>query len=56
MSIWDDIMHVMKTKIAVFSKGIYTSGNSHTTRIGSPEHPQENKRYMRIWDDIMHVK
>ena len=41
---------------SVFFKGIYTPRELTHCRTGSPEHPKENNRYMRIWDDIMHVK
>ena len=49
------ILDVKYTKIVYFQRNLY-SRELTRGRAGSPEHPQENNRYMRIWDDIMHVK
>ena len=49
------ILDVKYTKIVYFQRNLYSRELTHG-RTGSPEHPKENNRYMRIWDDIMHVK
>ena len=49
------ISDVKYTKIVYFQRNLYSRELTHG-RTGSPEHPKENNRYMRIWDDIMHVK
>ena len=49
------ILHVKYTKIVYFLRDLY-SRELTRGRIGSPGHPSENNRYMRIWHDIMHVE
>ena len=49
------ILDVKYTNIVYFQRNLY-SRELTRGRAGSPEHPQENNRYICIWDDIMHLK